>query len=417
MLNGIRFAAACAALMLAGGTAHAANQVLVVSAVPGPGIDFSHLQDAIDAASDGDIILVRSADSLPALATIDGKSLSVLGDPATSGVLVTVPPIRVLHLAPTQKVVLRGLLLANGAGMGQGAQLAIQGCEGPVFVEACSVATFSFIPLAFLPAVLIVNSSHVVLTLCAGNGVPGITGSGAHPPAAGLVAQNSAVTAYNCKFRGGAGALAMNGAPGALVLGSGSLFAAGGEYTGGAGGPGTFAALGCVASGNGGAGILASGNSLTQLAVTAIGGLAGVDPPGCSQVGVAGLPVEVLTGSSGLVAESLRTLDISSPIHEGQPVTVTVKGTPGEPAQLLQSLAPYGLPVLAWKGTLAGAFPLTPIVLGIIPPSGEISFTATVPVGSLPAGIDGLEIYEQVLVPGSSNAGLLGTPSITAIVR
>src|SRR5262245_6669651 len=65
-----------AALLTAAPLARAG--VLVVSRTPGPGIDFTQIQPAVNAAVDGDTILVRNGSYMPF--KIDGKSLTVVAD-------------------------------------------------------------------------------------------------------------------------------------------------------------------------------------------------------------------------------------------------------------------------------------------------------------------------------------------------
>ena len=61
-----------------------ASNVLVVAQNAGPGVDFTQLQSAIDAAQDGDVVLVKTFTG--AGATIAAKSLTLIvdtGDAAT----------------------------------------------------------------------------------------------------------------------------------------------------------------------------------------------------------------------------------------------------------------------------------------------------------------------------------------------
>ena len=64
------------ALLLASSQVDAQGKLWVVDDDGGPGVDFTAIQDAVDAAVDGDGILVRPGDY--GRVTIDGKSLRVI---------------------------------------------------------------------------------------------------------------------------------------------------------------------------------------------------------------------------------------------------------------------------------------------------------------------------------------------------
>ena len=65
----------------------------------GPGTDFTTLQAAVDAAADGDVILVHAGEYLSA--TIDGKGLSLIGALGASVVLKEVATCRTSGSART----------------------------------------------------------------------------------------------------------------------------------------------------------------------------------------------------------------------------------------------------------------------------------------------------------------------------
>lgn len=112
----------------------AAPDLLVVDQQGGPGADFTALEVAIDAAADGDILLVRSGSysvppqpfSGPGPFEIDGKGLTLVEAP---GGTVTVNGLVVRNLLADQSVVVRGIDLELGA------VLSGDDCEGPIWVE------------------------------------------------------------------------------------------------------------------------------------------------------------------------------------------------------------------------------------------------------------------------------------------
>jgi len=98
-----------------------APAVIVVDQANGPGTDFTSLQPAIDAASEGDFLLLRDGRYF---GTVDGKSLLMQG---LGNVRLSFFQAR--NLGPTQTFALRGVW------SGLGGRLAFSNCEGAVFVE------------------------------------------------------------------------------------------------------------------------------------------------------------------------------------------------------------------------------------------------------------------------------------------
>ncbi|HEX5011641.1 MAG TPA: hypothetical protein VFY71_14705, partial [Planctomycetota bacterium] len=92
--------------VLAATPAAAQGALWIVDDDGGPGVDATDIQAAIDAAADGDVILVRSG--VYSSLVLDGRSLSVIGE---DGEDVELAPgtVSVAHLAADQRVLLRGL--------------------------------------------------------------------------------------------------------------------------------------------------------------------------------------------------------------------------------------------------------------------------------------------------------------------
>lgn len=399
-----------------------AQNVWVVDGFGGAGSDFVEVNQAVAAAADGDIILVKPAAPY-ATTLISAKNLTIQGFSPT-GPKPEIVALTVQNLSATQRVVLRGLRSAGFLAFSN-AVLQISNCAGPVIVEdyaAPVTASQSF----SIASVLITASSHVSLTRCNLLGPAGaINSAGDTAPKSALRVATSTVALYACDVTGGNGAdagvppfdvtlhPAQAGAPG-VDFASGNLFVAGGVLRGGAGGDG-FSSISCSPSKDGAAGIKVGG-VLTRMDCALVGGAGGVDAPGCPQVGVPGQGALVTSGSIAVINDSLRTLAVSAPGVEGQSVNTTIKGVAGEPVLLLLAFAPRVEYVPALRGTLIGAFPLVPIALGALPASGELSFDVTIPLDSLPPGVGGVHLYEQAIVGGATGTGLLSSPSVALIL-
>ncbi len=101
----------------------------IVDAAGGGGSQFTDIQSAVDAAVDGDRILVRAGTY--AGFTIDGKGLAVLGDPG-AGLFASAPSVTVRHIVAGQNVVVAGFTGIGGTSF-FGATL--DDCAGRVVLE------------------------------------------------------------------------------------------------------------------------------------------------------------------------------------------------------------------------------------------------------------------------------------------
>ena len=94
-----------------------------------PGVDFSSIQAAVDAASDGDVILVRPQLGGTAYAPFDlrGKALAIVGDGRGS--------VRVRGASTIREVRFGQSVLVQGfAGI---EALALRDNDGPIAIEDC----------------------------------------------------------------------------------------------------------------------------------------------------------------------------------------------------------------------------------------------------------------------------------------
>lgn len=399
-----------AILAILGGSA-GASEVRVVDAFGGPGSEYTTLQSAIDAAGEGDLILIR-AGNYGAGGQIVGKSLSIS---AEEGASVMLFGVTIDGLAANQSVSLRGCNLQLGA---DSIALAVRDNAGVVLVEDCAIG-FAFVQVGLPgptePAILVEDSMRVVLKDVAARGT---VQSGAFYNSLGgdaLVALDSRVFAFESRFEGGAGssttagaALVGNGGDG-LIVDGGELFVSGCEAIGGKGGDGVFIGgpLLCRPGGKGGDGIeLKNGAIVRALATAAVAGLGGAAAPsgGCG-AGTSGVAVRQTLGTTyATIPGAAAEFSISSPTRESATHTFHAKSAAGDSIVLLIGVVPLAQPAYAAKGALFVAPPMIAVSFGMMPPSGSLDLT--IPAGALPPGIDGVTAYVQPLFTSIAGAQL-----------
>ncbi len=398
----------CRMLVLAAvsSPALAANQAHVVDWANGPGADFLEIQDAVNAASDGDTVLVRVG--IYGSVIVDGKGVSILADTGSEGLRPIVSWFRIQNLPAGSYALLRGLqssVLPNPFGVSS--NLVVSSNAGHVFVENMALEGGA-------PVVSVTASSQTLFTRST------FTASGI-----AIDAAQSAVHVHECVLTGGAGndgavtpfgtIPAGEGNP-AMQLSGGAAVLGGATLEGGAGGNGDSS---CNPPGDGGPALRVTGVGPTVVDVASAftGGPGGSTSPSCpSGMGATGPPTDVQAGSFTTASEPHRSLAFASPAREGNTLAFQIKGVAGEPTLLLYSFQEDLQPFAALTGTLVPGSPLFALPFVAIPPGGTLAFATTLPVNLLPAGVDALDVFVQVAVPGALGQGVVGSSSLLTIV-
>jgi len=391
--------------------ATAAGEVLVVDAGGGPGAAFTDLQPAVDAANDGDLILVRSGKY--SAFRIDDKALFVQ---AQAGAVVLVEsdfvvPADVRNLSAGRHVVLRGLELRGGtfASVFPMASTVVFGLAaadnaGSLWVEDCRVSGTG-------GGARVERSSAAVFLRCElrAEDLGGSLELYGFPGGSGLVGDDASIHLYGTSLRGGAGSAfeglsAFDGGHGASLEG-GLLFASGCSFAGGTGG---ISVVECAAGGHG---LLLAGGApeAWTLGSTLLGGpaLAG---PFCATA--AGAPVSVQSGTHDTFAVPPLELVARSPVTAGEPVELSVSGPPGAVVLLLFGREPLASFRPAASGSILVAPPRALLPLGRLPASGELE--ARVRLGAL-VGTEGLRLQSAYV---TARGFVLGSASaIVALPR
>jgi len=370
---------ASACLLLSSAPVHAG--VIVVD--PTGGGDFLEVQDAVNAASNGDVILVRP---LPGVFSyyeaiyVDGKALTIEADPA--GGPVKLLGLEVHHVPAGRCTVLRGLRVAPFFLIDKG--IVLSDNAGGVWVENCRVdgmhgdgsSLFNCSGVVDIPGqpALIANNCPAVTVvrseLYGGSGTTsndpgGMSFSVTTDGGPGLRASNARVALYECVLTGGpgGGGLVYCGAVGdgsdAIDLVASQLLLSGCTATGGAAGSG--------AAGDGAhADALSSIELLATTVTAAPGGVDLVTAPGA------------VTNYPG----AARSFALTSPLREGEHGTLAMQGVQGDFVGFFWSFGNGALPMPARNGwfVLSPSFIAGPFLLGAITdPTGAWNLSVTGP--------------------------------------
>jgi hypothetical protein len=420
------------ALFTLAGTSSA--DVILVDAAGGG--SFTQIQAAVDAAVDGDTLLVKPGSYLGF--SIAGKALNIIGDVGTRPTVTKL--VTVSGLAAGQTVTLARLSVAVGPGT-SGTALRVENCVGAVrCVESDLSGRDATASLGAGNGVELSNAPDVAFggcTITGGHGrssytcVFDVVGGGG----SGIYLLNGATAVYDCTVGGGHGGNGGDrtgpGGSGMMSFASGSAsqtafaFASRSNIHGGAGGNTDCPLYGCP--NDGGAGYYmtplfpattANGWILDSMVV---GGPAGVvlnDPGGSNQCPAD--PGEQYYGPLPFVlpASSLG-FAIPSIARAGEFLTVTFTGTPGSRVYLNDDLTTTFEAVPSWRGVLLAPFPrstaapVRAIKWGVIPASGVLTRTYNAP--QLPLGVQAQTRFLQAYRIGANGITLGSFRTLTVL--
>jgi hypothetical protein len=412
-----RVAVAFVTTLLAFASAAFAGVSVVDLASPAP-----VLQAAVDAAADGDILLLKPGSiDLGSTITIDGKGLALIAD----GVGVPIGRIIVKNLPAGRQVTLRGLTIGkpgqSSTTLHTGA-LEVRDCVGGIWIEDC-VATAQPSPAGTF-----------------GGTFTGVSGA--------LVEDSAAVVFLNSRLVGGAGsaeqpscvipgyAPASPGGEGLRVTGSTVVMhrgeATGGEgghdvssscpagFQGEKGGPGMFVQSSIVhvagasllgadktpATSSPGSGLVVA-DAASSVSLRGSSVLAGIGPPVVDDIVAPPDTVATFTAPP-------RSVHVTSPRREGQPAQLVIDGQAGDLTALFIAFSGSALVVPGKQGVWALGSPFFGPMLLATNPVGHwvIGFTA----GQLtPASLQGQTFLLQLAVHDGSQVLFEGNTTYTLI--
>lgn len=387
--------------------------VLVVAPSGAP---YSDIGTAVNAAQDGDVVLVRGGSYSGVF--VSNKSVTIIGE---AGADIRPGGIFITGIAASQQVTIAGLRSASTGG-----SLECSGCDGPVRIVDSSFGGETFTTLNYppLPTVYVNSCRDVAFTSCRIEGFE----DAQHGGSLGMYIRESVVSLSNTVVRGGRGADGdpwfMNGvgnSPGrngleGIECRSSTLFVAACRITGGRGGPGLNGVCGdpvdaASPGGPGGLGIFASYLQSGELSTVrlldsvvqgGLGGLGGANacasarngPPGSGYAsGPFGSPqIEVLTGS----ARSMSPIACAS---EGGALHLSFSGLPGDRAYLgISTGSSYAYVPTLHGPLLVLDLPLRAKFIGVLDAGGHLE--TQLPVTELGPGVQAIVRQAQGILVG-----------------
>ncbi len=404
----------------------AAADVLTVGAAGA----FPDIQSALDAAADGDAVLISSGTY--ASFQVPDLSISIVSDIGQT--VIVEGTVSVPNLAAGRTLLLSGLEV-NGARSLAGSEEAfvLSGLDGSVRIQDSVARGASGGGAAGARA-----ASAVSIEGCADVGLSGCSlfgGIGMSPSSGGgaglAVSSGSTVSLVECDVQGGRGADG-DGDPVAMSFSGGNgghglsvdealLFVAGSTLNGGDGGDGaSFFDPGCSGTragpaGDGGSGIRVDGLSsrIRWRGLAFTPGQPGAEAssdPSCPRPtpAVAGQEILVVAGFVIELPGTQPTMSFPTVLRQGEMTFVEFTGNPGDFAVGIYHLLPEQLWV-AGVGQLLVSLdpPVRMKFFGSIPASGFLIFPKTLPV--LVPSIDSIRFYSQALSVNGRTL-TLGTP-------
>ncbi len=405
-------------------TTAVAGNVLVVAPSGAP---YTDIQPAIDAAHDGDIVLVKpGAYSSFAVRNIE---LTIVAD---SGALVDISgPIRIGPNQSNRTLMLQGLrsvgIETTSAFTRHGLYahdvdglLLVQNCQlfgKGAFDGSCTVGN----------GALLERCAKACFVWCQVQGGGGMN-SNWGPPGKGMRIVQSSVALDHCGITGGRGGNdvapcgdALNpyaygdGSPGGIGLENEQSFTFGAITTieGGRGGNGYVWPMAsfCGAGGAGGLGLNWISGQQTELRGGLLaGGNYGQPSPafGCGSHGPVGAASAGLAPNS--VAVPNRYVLVEPPRREQQTAGWSFTGVPGERVDVV----PFDTPVFVWQPTLDSVRfyslrkPSPVLQVGTIPGNGHLSIGGT--VGELGPGVQGVRWLAQPVFSAAGGSSYLLPP-------
>jgi len=384
--------------------------------------DFLTLQEAVDAAAPGDIVLVFSGFH-PNVTVDRGLTLVSMGGAvigkALEGPGTEQPALSITGVPAAEHVVLSGFTVFVG-GAGAGSAIEVSNSAGAVWVQDCFVDSYGSPALTAEAAATIAISNTSLQT----NLIPALPDGTPQPKAGAQIGDATRLYGYDADVAGSHGTFVgpglpvanapADGGPGLVVADSLARWA-GGTIRGGNGN--SLFVDGCLLGGDGGAGVVTldgpgGGAPDVALAGTTVMGGPGSFVSGCAPPTVAGPAFDVVPGSLVTKPGPARLLMLPGQVAAGGALPIGFSGAAGDTAFLLVATA-------AAPGFAVGALDLhlqLDTLLTLIPfalPGGSLTVNTAAP--PLPPVVDGLTVALQAVFIDGQGAKRASNPRALVI--
>lgn len=398
------------------------GNVLIV----GPGGAYNTIQSAVDAANDGDVILVKPASTPYKGFTINNKSLYIVGDGSPGAIVSINEAIKVYNLQANKFLVLSNMTMdpdpvTFGFPPNQHEAITLNTNFGSIRIMDCHligndgehVNNTACYPK---PAVIAIQSKDVCFARCFIRGGHGLESLGTmyaySAGKQGVYANSCSIALYDCTIIGGDGgatsAIGSTGAEGAdgyYDFGTGFLFASGCGFVGGDGGDAM------QVGGDAGHGVHLSPSAQAKMLDCSYQG--GVGGFGIVYPGKNGQPI--YGGDVFKRKGAARFFTTPGLVREKKKFDLELKGELGDLTALCTSPMPGGMYAHDLKGQwlLSLFHPVTLLVLGPVNNAGELVFNISIP--DLGASFDAFPLEMQSVFRASNGEVILG-PSQSLVV-
>lgn len=402
------------------------------------GGNFTQIQAAIDAASDGDVVLVKtgSYDTF----VVNDKDLSILTDVGNAATVQGA--IRVTNLAAGKSVLVAGLSARGISDPSVPLQhgLYVASSPGHVRIQDCTLRGLHWVAgVTPRSGAKIQSSARVSLARCSVSGTDATNASGSIASGVGFEAASSGLALYDSTTAGGDGwqpqcgfnCYAGDGAH-AGTLSAAFAFASNTTFYGGHGGnslgtcPLTGSCNACAEYGDGtfgGNGLLATGSTVNSLACSFLPGAGGAPGCGaglcgcscCGAPGGAGQPAVGFTPNT--VSGTSRRMLAAHVVRELATWNLTFQGQPGDRVALFLSRLPQFAynPGLHGMSLVAHAPPNgIAAELGTCDAAGELN--TTFEFAELEAGVLAKRWFVQPMFITPTGSRTLGTPNDVVVL-
>jgi hypothetical protein len=390
--------------------------------IVGPGGDFDQVQDAVDVAQNGDLILVHSGQYWPV--TIDNLAVDIIAD--LNCAVTILGGVDVSNLSASQTVVIAGIdLFADPPFEGNAVNLVNN--QGSLRLEHCALETTVVYHSHAAHGAYIDQCDDVAFTHCS------VTGgkdeywdfSAGH----GVKANLSTIALYESDIQGcdgvnGGGYYGADGHDGGDGFNGTDvhLFASGCSFIGGDGGDGVDASANNEAGdgGDGGAGVhLQLGNPLSKyfsLDCQCLGGKGGEGgdgyiwppyyPPGEDGDDGASIVAPYELNFDGIAHD----FHLTTPVRENQLMQVSMEGDPGNYASIFLGFDTDTKLFYSFRGQFLLSVNPMPLLVyfGQLDTGGQL--TASIPIPDLGPGFEFVKIYLQSYFWNSMGMKMLGAP-------